>query len=142
MDFPVHTIVTLYDKRQLYSVYTDWVRIHAERYLSEYNNTRYNDYFDKEPDILTILCKGLHSTEDNSMLCLCRSLTTDKLILVKEAALSYNTFSKEIYAVLKASQLYNIFAILQKNLPDVEDTQLQDAAKALYKANLVRINTL
>lgn len=137
-NFPAHTIVTLSDRGYIYTTYTDWVRKHAERYFDEYNRTNYTGYFNHEPDILAVLCSGIHSQENPIPLCLCRSLTTDRLVLVAADNITYNKFSKEIYAVLEASSLYNIFTILQETLPDVDDKQLQDVAKALFKANLVR----
>ena len=137
-NFPAHTIVTLQDRGNTYTTYTDWVREHAERYFDEYNRTDYTGYFNHEPDILTVLCSGIHSQENPFTLCLCRSLTTDRLVLVGAESITYNKFSKEIYAVLEASSLYNIFTILQEKLPGVDDNQLQDVAKELYKANLVR----
>lgn len=137
-NFPEHTIVTLQDRGYTYTTYTDWVRKHANRYFNEYISTNYTGYFNHEPDILAVLCSGIHSQENPIPLCLCRSLTTDYLVLVGAENITYNKFSKKIYAVLEASSLYNIFTILQKELPGVDDKQLQDVAKALYKANLVR----
>lgn len=137
-NFPEHTIVTLQDRGYTYTIYTDWVRKHANRYLNEYISTNYTGYFNHEPDILAVLCNGIHSQENPVQLCLCRSLTTDHLVLVAAENITYNKFSKEIYAVLEASSLYNIFTILQKELPGVDDKQLQDVANALFKANLVK----
>nr|DAD77465.1 MAG TPA: hypothetical protein [Podoviridae sp. ctaNW81] len=138
INLPAHTIVTLSHRDRIYTTYTDWVRKHAECYFNEYYCTDYSNYFNKEPDILTVLCSGIHSQENPITLCLCRSLTTDRLVLVGAENITYNKLSKEIYAVIEASSLYNIFTILQEKLPNVDDNQLQDVAKALYKANLVR----
>lgn len=137
-NFPAHTIVTLQDRGYTYTTYTDWVRKHANHYFNEYISTNYTGYFNHEPDILAVLCSGIHSQENPITLCLCRSLTTDRLVLVGAENITYNLFSKKIYAVLEASSLYNIFTILHEKLPDVDKTQLQDVAKTLFKANLVK----
>ncbi len=130
-NFPAHTIVTLQDRAKTYTTYTDWVRKHAERYFDEYYRTDYRNYFNNEPDILAVLCSGIHSKENPITLCLCRSLTTDKLILVGAADITienrqFANCNKAIYKILNTSKVNHIYDILVPRLYPATYSKLSD----------------
>lgn len=80
-----HDIVVMPDRGNVYSTYNAWVEKNAPSYLAEYDTQCYNNYFTDSPDVLSVICMAPHSKENPITLCLCRSLLTDKLILVGAA---------------------------------------------------------
>lgn len=80
-----HDIIVMPNRRSLYSTYNEWVETNAPSYATEYKTQSYSGYFTDVPDVLSVICVAPHSKEQPKLLCLCRSLLADKLILVGAA---------------------------------------------------------
>lgn len=77
-----HDIVVMAERGSIYSTYNEWIETNAPAYKEEYKTQRYDGYFTGSCDVLSVLCIAPHSKENPIPLYLCRSLLTDKLILV------------------------------------------------------------
>lgn len=111
-----HDIVVMPDRDDVYTIYNAWVETNAPSYLTEYKTQGYDGYFTDSPDVLSVIRIAPHSTENPIALCLCRSLLTDKLILVKAADTeledrpfgSYNKAIREMLNIDTINRIYDI----------------------------------
>lgn len=78
-------IIVMPDRGSIYSTYTEWVQNNAPAYITEYRMQSYDGYYTDDCDVLSVICIAPHSKPRPELLCLCRSLLTDKLILVGAA---------------------------------------------------------
>lgn len=111
-----HDIVVMPDRGNAYTTYNAWVEKNAPSYATEYETQCYTNYFTDSPDLLSIICIAPHSKENPVLLCLCRSLLTDKLILVGAADTqlegtpfdSANNSIREMLNTDVVNRIYNI----------------------------------
>lgn len=141
-----HDIVVMPDRGNIYSTYNTWVEKYASSYATEYKTQCFTDYFTDSPDVLSVICMAPHSKENPITLCLCRSLLTDKLILVGAAdtqleGTSFDSANKAIHEMLNTDTIKRIYDIIVTSLYPAtyttlsieKITQIKDAIKSLFK---------
>ena len=116
-----HDIVVMPDRDNAYSTYNAWVEKNAPAYAAEYKTQCYTNYFTDSPDVLSVICIAPHSTENPILLCLCRSLLNDKLILVGAADIQlkdtpFDSCNKAIREMLNTDVLNRIYDIIVHRL--------------------------
>ena len=141
-----HNIVVMPDRGNAYTTYNAWVEKYASSYAEEYETQCYNNYFTDVPDVLSVICMAPHSEENPITLCLCRSLLTDKLILVgaKDIQKDYTSFdsgNKAIREMLNTDVVNRIYDIIATSLYPAtyttlsieKITQIKDTIRSLFK---------
>ena len=138
-----HDIVVMPDRGNAYTTYNAWVEKNAPSHLTEYKTQCYNNYFIDSPDVLSVICMAPHSTENPILLCLCRSLLTDKLILVgaadtQQEGTSFDSANKAIQEMLNTDVVNRIYDIITPHLcsssyPTFEkENEIKAAIKCLF----------
>lgn len=137
-----HDVVVMSDRANTYTSYNAWVETNAPKYLAEYKMQSYEKYFTDDSDVLSVLCIAPHSKKEPKILCLCRSLLNDKLILVAadDVALESTPFtpcSKIIRRMLNSVQSIRIYDIIVSNLcPDIpgyeQKTKIETAINCMF----------
>lgn len=138
-----HDIVVMPDRGNAYTTYNTWIETNAPSYLTEYKTQSYSGYFIDSPDVLSVICMAPHSTENPILLCLCRSLLTDKLILVgaadtQQEGTSFDSANKTIRKMLNTDVVNRIYDIITPHLcsssyPTSEkEVEIKDAIKSLF----------
>lgn len=136
-------IVVMPDRDDIYSTYTKWVETNAPAYITEYKMQSYKDYFTDDCDVLSVIRIAPHSKENPITLCLCRSLLTDKLILVGAADTTcedtrFTTCNKAIREMLKTEIIDYIYDSIVYRLcpgayPTSEQTnEIKDTIRSLF----------
>lgn len=141
-----HDIVVMPDRGDAYSTYNAWVEKYASAYAAEYKTQCYTNYFTDIPDVLSVICMAPHSKENPITLCLCRSLLTDKLILVgvKDIRLENTPFdsgNKAIREMLNTDVVNRIYDVIVHSLYPATYTTLsfekitgiKDAIRSLFE---------
>lgn len=141
-----HDIVVMPDRDDIYSTYNAWVETNAPSHLTEYKTQGYDGYFTDSPDVLSVICMAPHSTKNPIVLCLCRSLLTDKLILVKAADTEledtpFGSYNKAIREMLNTDLLNRIYDLIVPCLyPDTYSklsrekvTDIKEGIRYLFK---------
>lgn len=140
-----HDIVVMPDRGNAYSTYNTWVEKYASAYAAEYRTQCFTDYFTDSPDVLSVICMAPHSKENPITLCLCRSLLTDKLILVGAADIQlkdtpFDSGNKAIREMLNTDVINRIYDIIVTSLYPAtyttlsieKITQIKDAIRSLF----------
>lgn len=112
-----HDIIVMPDRDDAYTTYNAWVETNAPSHLTEYKTQGYAGYFTGSPDVLSVICIAPHSKENPILLCLCRSLLTDKLILVGAADTQlkdtpFDTCNKAIREMLNTDVINRVYDII------------------------------
>ena len=141
-----HDIVVMPDRGNAYTTYNAWVEKYASAYAAEYRTQCYTNYFTDEPDVLSVICMAPHSKENPILLCLCRSLLTDKLILVgaantQQEGTPFDSGNKAIREMLNTDVVNRIYGIIATSLYPAtyttlsleKITQIKDAIRSLFK---------
>lgn len=141
-----HDIVVMHDRDNAYSTYNAWVEKNAPAYATEYETQSYSGYYTDSPDLLSVICMAPHSKENPITLCLCRSLLTDKLILVGAADTqrdgtpfdSANDAIREMLNTDVVNRIYDIIAhrlypATYTTLSFEKITQIKDAIRSLFE---------
>ncbi len=141
-----HDIVVMPDRGNAYTTYNAWVEKYAPAYAAEYKTQCFTGYFTDSPDVLSVICMAPHSTENPILLCLCRSLLTDKLILVGAAdtqreGTSFDSANKAIREVLNTDAINRIYGIIAPRLYPAtyttlsfeKITEIKEAISCLFK---------
>ena len=116
-----HDIVVMPERGNAYTTYNTWVEKYASSYVTEYETQCYTNYFTDSPDVLSVICMAPHSTENPILLCLCRSLLNDKLILVGAADTQlkdtpFDSANKAIREMLNTDTINRIYDIIVHRL--------------------------
>jgi hypothetical protein len=140
-----HDIVVMPERGNAYTTYNTWVEKNAPSYLTEYETQCYTNYFKDSLDVLSVICMAPHSTENPITLCLCRSLLTDKLILVGAAdtqleGTQFDSGNKVIREMLNTDVVNRIYDIIVTSLYPAtyttlsleKITQIKDAISSLF----------
>lgn len=138
-----HDIVVMPDRGDAYTTYNAWVETNAPSHLTEYKTQGYAGYFTDSPDVLSVICIAPHSMEQPKLLCLCRSLLTDKLILVGAADTEqedtpFGSYNKAIREMLNTDVINRIYDIIVPRLcagsyPTTEqEKEIKDAISSLF----------
>lgn len=112
-----HDIVVMRKRDSAYTTYNAWVETNAPSYATEYKTQCYDNYSTDSSDVLSVICMAPHSTENPVVLCLCRSLLTDRLILVGAAdtqreGTPFDSGNKAIREMLNADLLNRIYDLI------------------------------
>lgn len=140
-----HDIVVMPDRGNAYTTYNAWVEKYAPAYAAEYRTQCYTNHFTDEPDVLSVICIAPHSKEYPVLLCLCRSLLTDKLILVGAAdtqreGTSFDSANKAIREMLNTDAINRIYDIITPRLYPAtyttlsfeKITEIKDTIRSLF----------
>lgn len=141
-----HDIVVMPERGNAYTTYNAWVEKNASAYATEYRTQCFTDYFTDSPDVLSVICMAPHSKENPIVLCLCRSLLTDKLILVGAADTQlkdtpFDSANNAIRDMLNTDVVNRIYDVIVTSLYPAtyttlsieKITQIKDAIKSLFK---------
>ena len=141
-----HDIVVMPDRGAIYSAYNSWVKKYAPSYATEYRTQCYTNYYTDSPDVLSVICMAPHSKEQPKLLYLCRSLLTDKLILVGAADTQlkdtpFDSGNKAIREILNTDVVNRLYDVIVTSLYPAtyttlsieKITQIKDAIKSLFK---------
>lgn len=133
-----HDIVVMPDRGNAYTTYNAWVEKNASAYAAEYKTQCFTGYFTDSPDVLSVICMAPHSTENPILLCLCRSLLTDNLILVGAAdtqreGTSFDSANKAIREMLNTDAINRIYDIITPRLYPSDYPSLSPDKKAEIK---------
>lgn len=121
MKIQPHDIVIMPDRGDAYTTYNAWVETNAPSHLTEYKTQSYSGYFTDSPDVLSVICIAPHSKEQPKLLYLCRSLLTDKLLLVNAADTEledtpFGSYNKTIREMLNTEVIDRIYDIITPRL--------------------------
>lgn len=141
-----HDIVVMPDRGNAYTTYNAWVEKNAPSYATEYDTQCYTNYFTESPDLLSVICIAPHSKENPVLLCLCRSLLTDKLILVgasdtQRDGTPFDSANNAIREMLNTDVVNRIYGIIAPSLYPAtyttlsfeKITEIKDAISRLFE---------
>lgn len=141
-----HDIVVMPDRGNAYTTYNVWVEKNAPSYAAEYRTQCYTNYFTDSPDLLSVICIAPHSKENPITLCLCRSLLTDRLILVGASDIQregtpFDSGNKAIREMLNIDVINRIYDVIAHRLYPATYTTLslekitgiKDAIRSLFE---------